>query len=103
MINEYATRLLLPYIRDNYRQLVEEARHAKPDYEQFLQNILECEWQRRAENSIVRRIREAKFPLKKYLVDFDRKKYDEAFSLKFDELETLGRSFPGPYPDGRND
>jgi DNA replication protein DnaC len=89
MINEYANRLLLPYIRDNYQQLVEEARHTKPDYEQFLQNLLECEWQRRAENSIIRRIKEAKFPLKKYLVDFDRKKYDEAFAPKFDELETL--------------
>jgi DNA replication protein DnaC len=41
------------------------------------------------ENGITRRIHEAKFPIKKYLVDFDRIKYDAAFLPKFEELETL--------------
>jgi len=41
------------------------------------------------ENGITRRLKEAKFPLKKYLVDFDRTKYDSAFLPKFEELETL--------------
>ena len=35
------------------------------------------------------RIRQAKFPIKKYLEDFDRTKYGEEFKLKFDDLETL--------------
>ena len=89
MINEYANRLKLPYIRDHYQQLIDEARHTKMDYDSFLQTLLEYEWQRRMENGITRRMREARFPLKKYLCDFDRGKYDAAFTPKFEELETL--------------
>jgi DNA replication protein DnaC len=88
-IKELAKELKLPYIRDNFVQLIEEAHHTKPDYDKFLFEFLECEYQRRMENGINRRLREAKFPLKKYLVDFDRAKYDSAFLPKFEELETL--------------
>lgn len=88
-INELAKELKLPYIRDNFEQLVEEARHTKPDYDKFLLNFLECECQKRMENGINKRIHDAKFPLKKYLMDFDRTKYDSAFLPKFEELETL--------------
>ena len=88
-IRELAKDLKLPYIRDNFEQLVSEARHTKPDYGAFLLDYLECERQKRMENGISRRIHDAKFPLKKYLVDFDRTKYDPAFLPKFEELETL--------------
>lgn len=88
-INDYAVKLRLPYIRDNWKQLVSEARHTKQDYESFLESFLEYEWLQRMENGQTRRIKEAKFPLKKYLVDFKREKYDDLFRPKFDELETL--------------
>ena len=88
-INDYAVKLRLPYIRDNWKQLVSEARHTKQDHESFLESFLECEWLQRMENGQTRRIKEAKFPLKKYLVDFKREKYDDLFRPKFDELETL--------------
>ena len=52
-------------------------------------NLFEREWQRRLENGQARRIKEAKFPIKKYLVDFKRNKYDDVFLPKFEELETL--------------
>jgi len=86
---ELAVKLRLPYIRDNWRQLVDEAKHTKQDYTAFLENILESEWHQRLENGQSRRIKEAKFPLKKYLVDFNREKYDEVFTPKFEELDTL--------------
>jgi len=86
---ELAMRLRLPYIRDNWRQLVDEATHTKQDYTAFLENMLDWEWRQRLENGQARRIKEAKFPLKKYLVDFKREKYDEVFTPKFEELETL--------------
>jgi len=89
MINEFASKLKLTYIRDNFQQLIDEANHTKMGYDKFLLNLLECELQRRMESGITRKIKEAKFPLKKYLVDFDRSKYDDAFSPKFAELETL--------------
>jgi len=86
---ELAVNLRLPYIRDNWRQLVDEAMHTKQDYTAFLENILDSEWRQRLENGQAKRIKEAKFPLKKYLVDFKRDKYDEVFTPKFEELDTL--------------
>lgn len=88
-ITEISKNLRLPYIRDNWQQLVDEAKHTKQDYAAFLANLLDSEWQLRLGNGQTRRIKEAKFPIKKYLVDFDRSKYDEVFLPKFEELETL--------------
>lgn len=88
-INELCTYLKLSYVRDNFETLVNEARHTKQDYADFLENLLIGEVERRTGNGITRRISEAKFPLKKYLVDFDKTKYDAAFAPKFQELETL--------------
>ena len=88
-IAELAGRLKLPYTRDNWEILLKEAKHTKQDYTAFLENLLDCEWQLRMSNGQARRIKEAKFPIKKYLVDFKRDKYDEAFTPKFEELETL--------------
>jgi len=88
-ITELAGDLKLPYARDNWQQLIEEARHTKQDYAAFLENLLESEWRLRTSNGQARRIKEAKFPLKKYLVDFKRNKYDEVFLPKFEELEIL--------------
>jgi DNA replication protein DnaC len=88
-ITDLAVQLRLPYIRENWRQLADEARHTKQDYAAFLENLLDCEWRLRLENGQARKIKEAKFPLKKYLVDFKRDKYDQVFLPKFEELETL--------------
>jgi len=88
-ITEFAMNLKLPYIRDNWQQLIDEAKKTKQDHTAFLTNLLDCEWRLRMSNGQARRIKEAKFPLKKYLVDFKRDKYDAAFAPKFEELETL--------------
>jgi DNA replication protein DnaC len=88
-IHELCTRLKLSYIRDNAETLIQQARHTKQDYADFLTVLLTHEAERRTENGITRRINDAKFPIKKYLADFDRSKYDAAFSPKFQELETL--------------
>jgi len=88
-INELTKKLQLPYIRDNYEDLINDANKLKPSYEKFLADFLEREYNKRMENGMKRRIHTAKFPIKKYLVDFDRNKYDAAFLPKFEELETL--------------
>jgi DNA replication protein DnaC len=88
-ITELCAKLKLPYARDNWQQLVEEARHTKQDYAEFLENIFDSEWLLRLQNGQQRRIKAARFPLKKYLVDFKREKYDELFVPKFEQLETL--------------
>lgn len=88
-IEEKAYALRLPYIRENSKMLIDEANHTKMDYKEFLNIILERELQLRKENGIQHRLRNAKFPIKKYLEDFDRDKYGSEFKRKFDELETL--------------
>jgi DNA replication protein DnaC len=88
-VRELASQLRLTYLRDNALNLIREARQTKQDYDVFLTNLLANELERRAGNGVTRRVREAKFPIKKYVVDFKRDKYDKAFVSKFDELETL--------------
>lgn len=88
-ITQLCANLRLPYTRENWKLLLEEARRTKQDHESFLESLLDREWQQRLENSQARRIKNAKFPLKKYLCDFRRDKYDAVFSPKFEELETL--------------
>ena len=88
-IPDLCTILKLTYVCDNYEQLIAEARQTSQDPEVFLTELLENEYRRRTENGQNRRIRYAKFPIKKYLCDFDRTKYDEVFLPKFKELETL--------------
>ena len=88
-ITELCYNLRLPYAKEHWQQLLDEAKHTKQDYEAFLENLLDSEWRLRLENGQARRIKEAKFPLKKYLCDFKRDKYDTVFLPKFEELETL--------------
>lgn len=88
-IREIASELKLPYIKDNYQALIDEATHTSMDYSEFIKRFLEEELSLRKENGINRRLRYAKFPIKKYLEDFDRNKYGSEFKKKFEELETL--------------
>lgn len=88
-IRDMAYELKLPYIKDNHQILIDEAKQTRMDYKEFLGRFLESELQLRKENSVNRRLREAKFPIKKYLEDFDRSKYGVEFKKKFEELETL--------------
>jgi len=88
-ISQLSSDLRLAYTRECWRQLVDEARQTKQNYADFLANLLESEWQLRLNNGQQRRLKEAKFPFKKYLVDFKREKYDALFLPKFEELDSL--------------
>lgn len=88
-IKDIAFELKLPYLKENYKDLVNEAIHIEMEYEEFLQMILDKEIENRRTNSMKNRLRKAKFPYKKYLEDFDRGKYAKEFQKKFKELETL--------------
>lgn len=88
-IREMALELKLSFLKDNFEEVIASANHTRIDYRDFLINIMQEELLRRKDNGIVRRLRYAKFPIKKYLEDFDRNKYGPEFKRKFDELETL--------------
>ena len=85
-IAELATNLRLAYVKNNYAEI---AGKPKLSHEEFLLQLLEGEWENRVENGSKRRIKEAKFPYKKYLCDFKRDKYGDEFIPEFDEIETL--------------
>lgn len=88
-ISEMASELRLSYVKENYQSLIDEANHTKMEYSRFLSILLENEVALRKENGVKYRLKNAKFPIRKYLEDFDRSKYDVEFRKKFDELETL--------------
>lgn len=88
-IKEMAFELKLPYLKENHQILIDEANHVRMEYSEFLSTFLERELELRKGNGVKNRLRNAKFPIKKYLEDFDRNKYGSEFKKKFDELETL--------------
>lgn len=88
-IKENSKILKLSYVLKNYEDEIKEAKQAKKDYETFLDELLEKEINQRKENGIKKRLRYAKFPIKKYLEDFDRKLYNPEFIKEFEELESL--------------
>lgn len=88
-IKENCKILKLSYVFKNYEEEIKEAKQTKKDYEIFLDELLEKEINQRKENGIKKRLRYAKFPIKKYLEDFDRKLYKSEFIKEFDELDTL--------------
>lgn len=88
-IKENSKILKLSYIFRNYEEEIKEAKQTKKDIGIFLDEILEKEINQRKENGVKKRIRYAKFPIKKYLEDFDKNKYKLEFMEEFEELETL--------------
>lgn len=88
-IKEIAVELRLPYIRENYELLLQEANHTRKSHHDFLLELLTGELALRKENGVSHRLRNAKFPIKKYLEDFDRSKYGSEFHSKFEELESM--------------
>ncbi|MEG1411788.1 MAG: IS21-like element helper ATPase IstB [Terrisporobacter sp.] len=88
-ISDMAYELKLPNIKTNYQMLLDEAKHTKMSYEEFLRTFLENEILLRRENGVKTRLRAAKFPYKKYIEDFDRKGYAHELACKLDELSSL--------------
>lgn len=96
-IKKYIKELKIPGINQGLRMKIEEAYKLDKSYEEFLKDILVEAYDTRKENGRKNRIRNAKFPYKKYL---DQLKIDflpEDGRKKFKELKTL--NFIG---EGRN-
>jgi len=85
-IENLAKELRLGYIGRHWHESASDYDMTHKDY---LLELLQSEYEQRLENGVKRRIKEAKFPYKKYLVDFDRTKYSDEFLPEFEELETL--------------
>lgn len=87
-IKEYAKKLLLSYIFHNSEEIIKEAADTKMSHEEFLLDVLEKETLQRKENGIKRRLRQARFPHKKYFVDFRTEHLSKDISNKINRLKT---------------
>lgn len=88
-IKESATILKLPYIKNNYEEALREAHAADLSNEEFLDRLLMNEVELRNSNGVRNRIREAKFPYKMILDDYERDHLSVEVRQKIKELETL--------------
>ena len=88
-IKENSRILKLSYVFNNYEEEIKEAKQTKKEVGIFLDELLEKEINQRQQNGIKKRIKYAKFPIKKYLEDFDRKVYKTEYIKEFEEIETL--------------
>lgn len=69
-IKEYALQLKLANIKSNYQEMIKEAKLNDLSYEDFLSTILKEEIELREKNRISTLIRQAKFPYKSYLENY---------------------------------
>lgn len=88
-IRELTKPLQLPYIGHNFDLIVDEATHTKMPHSEFMIGALTKELELRLENRINRRIRAARFPYKKYLVDLDLEEYSAGVRSDIEELMQL--------------
>ena len=88
-IRELTAPLQLSYIGRNFDLLVEEAKHTKMPHADFMMGALAKELEQRRENRVQRRIKEARFPYKKYLVDLDLFEYSDDVRSEIEDLVSL--------------
>lgn len=88
-ISEYAQLLKLPYIRANYQTILLEAQHTHMSHHEFLETVLKHESSLRNQNGIQHRIRNAKFPQRKFLEDFQSEGFSNDIQKKIHELGSL--------------
>jgi DNA replication protein DnaC len=88
-IKEYAQTLKLPYMKTHVQNLILEAKHTNMSHEDFLEMILKHECELRNQNSIQAKIRNARFPQKKLMEDFEITPFCKATQKKIHELSTL--------------
>ena len=70
-IKGYASSLGLIHTRDELETIIHEAEKTQSSYVEFIQDVLGAEIKHRQNKAKEKRIKEAGFPYKKYLKDFD--------------------------------
>ncbi len=88
-IQTFTKEIRLPGIRKNYQPLIEEFKGRKNDYLEFLYKLLEIEFTSREKSRKASRIRQAKFPYKKYLEDLKPEDLPIDAQEKLPKLKTL--------------
>lgn len=76
-------------MKTHFQNLILEAKHTNMSHEEFLEMILKNECELRNQNSIQAKIRNARFPQKKLMEDFERNAFSKETQKKIQELSTL--------------
>lgn len=88
-IKEYVKELKIPGINQGLKMKIEEAYKLNQPYEELLRDIFMEAYDMRKENGRKNRIRNARFPYKKYLDELQVDYLPEDAKKKFKELKTL--------------
>jgi len=88
-IKEYVKELKIPGINQGLKMKIEEAYKLNQSYEELLRDIFMEAYDIRKENGRKNRIRNARFPYKKYLDELQVDYLPEDAKKKFKELKTL--------------
>jgi DNA replication protein DnaC len=88
-IIRYSKELRLPAIRQEFKQMAEEAAKERMEYEGFLLKLMEREFELRMENRKKAHIRQAGFPAKLYLNSLEREQLPVDAKEKLPMLERL--------------
>ena len=88
-IKDLAMVMKLPNLKENYNTLLEEAAIKKLSYYDFLEMILEQEYEVRTNNSISKKILRSKFPYKRFSHDLDLDVFERSICSKIKDLENL--------------
>jgi len=88
-INAYSKELRLPTFRKNYQSAAIEAARDNLSFEQYLQGLMQQEYEARAENRKKTQIRQAGFPQLKYLQDLIREDLPREAQERLPLLERL--------------
>lgn len=88
-IIRYSKELRMPVFRSEFKSLAKQAAIDRIDYEEFLLQIMEREFELRAENRKKSQIRKAGFPAKMYLNELDRAQLPQDAIDKLPMIERL--------------
>jgi len=88
-VKELTAPLQLAYIGRHFEQLVKEAVHTRMPHGEFMMDALSKELEQRKGNRVQRRIKEARFPCRKHLVDLDLDEYGDDVRGEIEELAHL--------------
>ena len=88
-IKKYVSELKIPGVNQGLRMNIEEAHKLNKSYEEFLRDILIEAYDMRKENGRKNRIKNARFPYKKYLDELKVEYLPEDCKRRLKELKTL--------------
>ena len=88
-IKEDAMFLRLGYIYRNHEEMIREAVESGMSIQEFLEDALARECGQRRENGQKKRIQQARFPYRKYIIDFKSGHLTPELASRIDRLKTL--------------